>query len=88
MKIELSAGTVTTLAGTGVQGNDKVGGKQGELQEISSPWDLGLAQSPGEEREGFVGLSVFVCSVFDNTSIIVVCPDKVFSQSHPLVCSL
>ena len=40
------------MAGTGRQGNDKEGGGRGGEQEISSPWDLALGQSPGERREG------------------------------------
>ncbi|XP_055906089.1 NHL repeat-containing protein 2 [Eupeodes corollae] len=31
---------VTTIAGTGEQGNDKVGGLLGSLQKLSSPWDV------------------------------------------------
>lgn len=31
---------VTTLAGTGSQGNDLEGGRIGCSQEISSPWDI------------------------------------------------
>ena len=31
---------VITLGGTGEQGTDKVGGKPGPLQPISSPWDV------------------------------------------------
>lgn len=45
----MSSGTVSTVAGTGRQGNDKEGGGRGEEQEISSPWDLALGQSPGED---------------------------------------
>ena len=37
---DLSKGTVETLAGTGTQGYDRVGGKQGKEQPISSPWDI------------------------------------------------
>ena len=37
---DLSKGTVETLAGTGTQGFDRVGGKQGKEQPISSPWDI------------------------------------------------
>lgn len=45
----MSSSTVSTVAGTGRQGNDKEGGGRGEEQEISSPWDLALGQSPGED---------------------------------------
>ncbi|KPP62260.1 NHL repeat-containing protein 2-like, partial [Scleropages formosus] len=41
-KIDLSEGKVSTLAGVGVQGTDKVGGGLGPQQPISSPWDLAL----------------------------------------------
>ena len=37
---------MTTIAGTGCQGNDKEGGAVGVAQEISSPWDLELGKSP------------------------------------------
>jgi hypothetical protein len=46
-QIDLKAKLVTTVAGTGVQGNDKVGGKIGQDQEISSPWDVVVGPSPG-----------------------------------------
>ena len=38
----MGSGSVSTLAGTGVQGNDKEGGEKGVQQDISSPWDLAL----------------------------------------------
>ncbi|TNN03739.1 hypothetical protein fugu_000768 [Takifugu bimaculatus] len=41
-KIDLSAGKVSTLAGTGEQGTDKDGGAPGPEQPISSPWDVTL----------------------------------------------
>ena len=37
---------MSTIAGTGHQGNDKEGGAMGTDQEISSPWDLALGNSP------------------------------------------
>ncbi|CAD6997875.1 NHL repeat-containing protein 2 [Ceratitis capitata] len=39
-QLTLSKRRVETLAGTGQQGHDRVGGKQGPLQAISSPWDI------------------------------------------------
>ncbi|KAM9324579.1 NHL repeat-containing protein 2 [Gastrophryne carolinensis] len=42
-RIDLEAFTVSTLAGTGSQGNDKVGGELGEHQPISSPWDVAVS---------------------------------------------
>lgn len=39
-RIDLRENAVATIAGTGLQGNDRVGGKIGTEQEISSPWDI------------------------------------------------
>ncbi|XP_034101384.2 NHL repeat-containing protein 2 [Drosophila albomicans] len=41
-QISLQKGSVETLAGTGQQGNERVGGKLGQLQPISSPWDVAV----------------------------------------------
>jgi len=38
--VDLVGRTVNTVVGTGVMGTDKIGGKQGVEQEISSPWDI------------------------------------------------
>ena len=38
--VDIVKGTVETVAGTGAQGCDRVGGKQGLNQAISSPWDI------------------------------------------------
>ena len=38
---------VTTVAGTGEQGNNKIGGKIGRDQPISSPWDVVVGSAPG-----------------------------------------
>ena len=43
--IDLAAGTVSTIAGTGVQGYDRSGGKKGTQQVLNSPWDLALEGS-------------------------------------------
>ncbi|GLV31685.1 uncharacterized protein CBL_07445 [Carabus blaptoides fortunei] len=45
-KINLNQGTVETVAGTGVQGIDRSGGKNGREQEISSPWDVCIYKTP------------------------------------------
>ena len=42
VRIDLTSHCVSTLAGTGRQGEDKIGGHFGIEQEISSPWDLAL----------------------------------------------
>jgi hypothetical protein len=42
------SGQVTTLAGTGQQGDDKVGGKPGVQQPLSTPWDVAVGVSPGK----------------------------------------
>ncbi|XP_053977698.1 NHL repeat-containing protein 2 isoform X1 [Hylaeus volcanicus] len=41
-KIDLTKRTVTTVAGTGSQGHDYVGGKPGKDQALSSPWDVAI----------------------------------------------
>ncbi|XP_017120883.1 NHL repeat-containing protein 2 isoform X2 [Drosophila elegans] len=41
-KISLTSGMVETLAGTGLQGNDRIGGRLGHLQPLSSPWDVAI----------------------------------------------
>ena len=49
-KIDISSGTVSTIAGTGRQGNDLEGGKQGCAQEMSSPWDIVMGTAPGVDH--------------------------------------
>lgn len=44
-QIDLKLGVVETISGTGKQGNDKIGGKIGTEQEISSPWDVVVYQT-------------------------------------------
>ena len=46
-QINIEERKVTTIVGTGVQGQDKEGGKLGTEQPISSPWDLILGSSLG-----------------------------------------
>ncbi|XP_052855097.1 NHL repeat-containing protein 2 isoform X2 [Drosophila gunungcola] len=41
-KISLTSGMVETLAGTGLQGNERIGGRLGHLQPLSSPWDVAI----------------------------------------------
>ncbi|HMI31788.1 MAG TPA: hypothetical protein VK527_08615, partial [Candidatus Limnocylindrales bacterium] len=43
--IDLSSWTVATVAGTGVQGYDRSGGKTGTQQALNSPWDLAIEGS-------------------------------------------
>ncbi|XP_066138523.1 NHL repeat-containing protein 2 [Euwallacea fornicatus] len=45
-KIDLEQGTVETVAGTGQQGHDRMGGKLGPEQVISSPWDVCIYRTP------------------------------------------
>ncbi|XP_071449478.1 NHL repeat-containing protein 2 [Hetaerina americana] len=46
-KIDLSqGGRVSTVAGVGVQGSDKEGGRMGPEQPLNSPWDLCISQVP------------------------------------------
>ncbi|KAH8294576.1 hypothetical protein KR054_002021 [Drosophila jambulina] len=41
-KISLTNKQVDTLAGTGIQGSERIGGRMGNLQPISSPWDVAI----------------------------------------------
>ena len=43
--MDLNKSTVSTVAGTGVQGTDREGGKSGPDQPIDSPWDVALVRS-------------------------------------------
>jgi thiol-disulfide isomerase/thioredoxin len=43
--IDLETWEVRTVAGTGVQGYDRAGGKKGTQQPLSSPWDLAVEGS-------------------------------------------
>ena len=43
--VDLETWEVTTVAGTGVQGYDRAGGKMGRKQPLSSPWDLAVEGS-------------------------------------------
>ncbi len=43
--VDLASGEVSTVAGTGVQGYDRSGGKIGIQQVLNSPWDLALEGS-------------------------------------------
>jgi len=58
--IDLEHENVSTLTGTGVQGNDKEGGKKGVLQKISSPWDVLVANSPGSESSNDVKACIYI----------------------------
>ncbi|XP_055593484.1 NHL repeat-containing protein 2 isoform X2 [Uranotaenia lowii] len=44
-KIDLKTKQVTTVAGNGNQGSDRIGGKAGRDQIISSPWDVACYQT-------------------------------------------
>ncbi|MHB1155423.1 MAG: thioredoxin-like domain-containing protein [Phycisphaerales bacterium] len=41
-QVDLKSLIVTTLAGNGTQGNDRIGGNVGKQQPLSSPWDVAL----------------------------------------------
>lgn len=47
--MNLSSKEVQTVAGTGIQGTDKEGGKPGKEQPLASPWDLCLVRSSTSE---------------------------------------
>ncbi|KAL1429292.1 hypothetical protein MTO96_016503 [Rhipicephalus appendiculatus] len=44
-EVNLENGTVSTLAGTGKQGEDTEGGRLGQQQELNSPWDICLVDN-------------------------------------------
>lgn len=48
-KVDLINKLVTTVVGTGDQGNDYKGGNEGAIQEISSPWDVCMYKLDGKE---------------------------------------
>ena len=43
--VDLASGEVRTVAGTGVQGYDRSGGRKGTEQALNSPWDLAVEGS-------------------------------------------
>ncbi|KAK7485866.1 hypothetical protein BaRGS_00022861 [Batillaria attramentaria] len=57
-KVDLSTGFVTTLAGTGQQGDDKQGGELGIQQPLSTPWDVVVGTSPGGEKDTVVYIAM------------------------------
>ena len=57
-QIDLTTGEVTTLAGTGRQGNDKEGGAVGVAQELSSPWDLVMGKAPGDSEDDVIYIAM------------------------------
>ncbi|XP_052102272.1 NHL repeat-containing protein 2-like [Mytilus californianus] len=57
-EINLTSKTVRTLAGTGVQGQDKEGGKFGTNQQLSSPWDVVLGKSPESVKENVLYIAL------------------------------
>ena len=65
-QIDISTGTVSTIAGTGRQGNDLEGGKQGCAQELSSPWDVVMGAAPGEDAWRLVW--AHLCHEWDGTT--------------------
>ncbi|XP_062435909.1 NHL repeat-containing protein 2 isoform X2 [Rhea pennata] len=50
-KIDLELEMVSTVAGVGIQGDDKEGGAKGEEQPISSPWDVAFGNSVSGTQE-------------------------------------
>lgn len=65
-QIDLQKQEVTTIAGTGKQGNDKFGGGIGTEQELSSPWDVVIGPSPGNVDSLFFFYNHFnLCFILD-----------------------
>lgn len=64
-QIDLQKQEVTTIAGTGKQGNDKFGGGIGTEQELSSPWDVVIGPSPGNvDSLFFFFIIILICVSF------------------------
>lgn len=57
-KIDLQKQEVTTIAGTGKQGNDKFGGGIGTEQELSSPWDVVIGPSPDGQTDSVLYIAM------------------------------
>lgn len=57
-KVDLKSSLVSTVAGTGVQGQDKEGGRIGTQQEISSPWDIQAGYSVGSKSEDILFIAM------------------------------
>ncbi|XP_033757320.1 NHL repeat-containing protein 2-like [Pecten maximus] len=57
-KVGLKSGSVTTVVGTGTQGQDKEGGNIGIQQEISSPWDLEVGCSVGSDSDDILFIAM------------------------------
>ncbi|KAL8563259.1 hypothetical protein ACOMHN_046842 [Nucella lapillus] len=57
-QVDLDGRTVITLAGTGVQGDDKQGGQPGHQQPLSTPWDVATGISPGGEKVDVVYIAM------------------------------
>ncbi|XP_052771695.1 NHL repeat-containing protein 2-like isoform X2 [Mya arenaria] len=57
-KAALETQEVVTVAGTGSQGSDKIGGETGLKQEIASPWDLELVDGLGGEKDALLMMAM------------------------------
>ncbi|KAL4231754.1 NHL repeat-containing protein 2 [Mactra antiquata] len=57
-KADLDTGEVITVTGTSSQGNDKEGGGLGTSQEISSPWDVCVADSPDGQKNSVLYIAM------------------------------
>lgn len=44
-RVDMQSGQVLTVAGTGEQGTDHVGGRIGRAQALSSPWDVAVCRT-------------------------------------------
>lgn len=51
---------VETLAGTGLQGHDYIGGKKGKEQELSSPWDVAVYE---HKQDGNKNVQVLLIAI-------------------------
>ena len=62
----MGSGSVSTVTGTGVQGNDKEGGGKERLQGINSPWDLALGGKTPSRPWTWQPLATLTVSYLEN----------------------
>ncbi|KAH8421229.1 hypothetical protein KR009_006120 [Drosophila setifemur] len=66
-KICLTSGVVNTLAGTGVQGSERIGGCPGLMQTMSSPWDVAVFRT----RDMDMSFHLDECNVPEKTIVLI-----------------
>jgi hypothetical protein len=89
-EIDFELKVCNTVVGTGNRGNDRVGGKTGKEQEISSPWGAALQNkilyfsNSGSHQVNKNKLFFIFCKIwtFDTSSKIASCYSGTGKESH------